>query len=243
LSPQNKRFAHKDIWRGYIRIVQRWTSPDGLCWSEPEIVAAPDAEDPIDLQFYYLVKTQLDWGTLGLLGRFYARSQRLAIEPVYSTDNQCWNRPYRKNCLPQDEPFESVSVTPSQTMLREGDHLRLYYCGSNFDHNFKTLDGAPPQQLIASATIHRNRIWGLSLQDDIVLSPRLRLTHDELVLHAEIESLQIQWVDIFTAEALTDLQAIPNSAPTINITVPEKIRGNAARLKITGKGVIYDLLY
>lgn len=243
LSPQNQRFAHKDIWRGYIRIVQRWTSPDGLCWSEPEIVATPDADDPIDLQFYYLVKTQLDWGTLGLLGRFYARSQRLDIEPVFSTDNRCWNRPYRKNCLPQNEAFERVSVVPSHNLLQEGDHLRLYYNGSNYDHNFKTVDGAPPQQLIATATIHRNRVWGLSLQDGVVLSPRLRLTHDKLLLHVEATSMQIQWVDIFSGEPLTECQSIPITSPTLELLVPEKFRGNAACLKLAGSGLIYDLLY
>ncbi len=241
LDPRNKRFSDKGTWCGFIRIIQRWTSPDGLNWSEPEIVAAPDADDPADLQFYYLLKTQLDWGSLGLLGRFYVQTQRLTIEPVSSTDNRFWRRPLRKNCLPQDEAFESVSVIPAHTLLQEGNYLRLYYNGSNFDHNFKTPDGARPQQVIASATIHRNRTWGLNLRDDVILSPRLRLTQNELILHADIESLQIQWVDIFTAESLTDMQAITNSAATISIAVPEKIRGNAARLKITGKGVIYDL--
>ena len=238
---------NKDMREKLIRMIQRWTSPDGNSWSTPEVIILPDDQDPADLQFYYLTSTDLESYRFGLLGRYNSRVRQLTIEPVWSLDGRSWQRPYRENCLPLLEDAQKVyMVVPAQQLLRAGDTLTLYYSICNYDHSHVTCDGSEPQEAIAAAQISARRLFGLRLQEGQVRSPAIRWCREHLQLHLSADAaLQLRWCDAF-GSVLEEMAPVPLSgqgdAP-VRIAVPAAQQGRVARLLLSGTGTLFDLEY
>src|SRR5690606_39102613 len=68
VDKDDPRHAPQDNIPGRIRVIDRYTSEDGLNWGDRRRVVEPDGNDPQDLQFYYLSVTHTESGRVGLLG-------------------------------------------------------------------------------------------------------------------------------------------------------------------------------
>ncbi len=77
---------------GWLRMIHRRTSPDGLEWSPPELVITPQPGDSTDLQFYGLTGCDLPEGRFGLLGHYPVAAQTMELEPCFSRDGRTWTR-------------------------------------------------------------------------------------------------------------------------------------------------------
>ena len=238
LSP---RYIPADLAAGKVRIIQRWTGEDGLRWNAPEVVMTPDENDAADLQFYYLLPSELPRGSFALLGRYEAGRQRLRMEMAYSFDRRHWQRGPRENIFPL--PPGIGSVVPAQRLLPLGGKLVLFYNNSNFDHNFRTADGSAPAVPVDRAEIDVGRVIGRHLRGAAVLSPPLRLVGDSVRLWlAEDAALTVEWRDAFGDGIGVPPEALPSGGCRI-IPVPRRLAGAVGRLRLTGNGRFFDLEY
>ena len=87
--------AHDNIATSF-RVIHRRTSEDGLTWSDPELILAPDRLDPWDLQFYYLAQHRLGPWRVRFLGHYRVAAGTEDVEFMYSRDGRLWHRPMRQ---------------------------------------------------------------------------------------------------------------------------------------------------
>ena len=125
----------------YFRTIQRRTSPDGIHWSEPQVVLKPDADDDYDLQFYYLAVTYTPEGRIGLLGHYHSDPGVMDIEFCYSADGINWNRE-RVPDFPR--PAGTGMICAPHSMLKKGDKYIMFYTGDAINHHGKLMEGADP---------------------------------------------------------------------------------------------------
>ncbi|MAS94051.1 MAG: hypothetical protein CMO55_12720 [Verrucomicrobiales bacterium] len=154
VEKDDPRYAPQDNLKGYMRVIDRYTSADGLTWGNRKRVITPDADDPIDQQFYYLSVTYTDQGRLGLLGSYSLDAQAIDIEPCYSDDGITWHRPARTPWIPRDKPGKGVATyllhAPHNLVQRDGKWW-LFYTGGNFAHNHKHSHGEPDRAILAAS--------------------------------------------------------------------------------------------
>ena len=234
------RYCRKDIWRGYVRVIQRWVGDGAENWSDPEIVAIPDAEDPADLQMYYLCVNALPHGNFGWLGRYSAATQSMGMEPVWSFDRRHWLRPCRASLGPNRD---SVITVPAHHMAEDGDKFLLYYTCANYDHNFQTAGNAERTVEIRVASIDRFRLFGRELRSEAILTPPLRLTEPELELFTSPDAeLSFVWRNAFGETSGKKLECV-RVAPGRWLCRPSCPAGAAGMLEIRGRGQVFDLRY
>ena len=235
------RYYQKDIWRGYVRVIQRWVGDGFENWSQPEIVALPDSNDPIDLQFYYLCANKLPHGNFGWLGRFSVATQKMSMEPVWSQDRRHWVRPFRKSLGP--EPEKPI-VAPAHHMAEVGDKFRMYYSCGNYDHNFQTMDGSRPQKMIRYAEIDQRRLFGCQLNNSAILSPALRMDDPALELYTSADAdLSFVWRNAFGEISDKPIKAAKNVPGVWQLAIEDCKPGCTGALEIRGKGQVFDLKY
>lgn len=154
VEKDNPRYASQDNLKGYLRVIDRYTSPDGLVWGNRQRVITPDENDPIDQQFYYLSVTYTDEGRLGLLGNYRLDTQSIDIEACYSKDGITWDRPARSPLIPRSKPGNGVDTyllhAPHNLVRRDG-RWWLFYTGGNFSHNHKDSHGNPDRAIHAAS--------------------------------------------------------------------------------------------
>ncbi len=238
----NTRYYQKDIWRGYVRVIQRWVGDGFEDWSYPEIVCIPDADDPIDLQMYYLVPNELPNGNFGWLGRYSAIRQSMTMEPVWSYDRRNWMRPLRGDYGPDSDcPITAAA----HHMVEMGEKFRLYFSRSNADHNFDTSDGSRVRHEICYADLDKHRLFGRLLKSgDVVLSPSLRMIEPELEVYSSDDAeLNFVWRNAFGEKSGKDV-AVQRTAPgKWHIDLLDCAPGCTGMLEISGKGKVFDLKY
>jgi len=136
-------------------VIDRFTSADGLTWGNRQRVITPDADDPQDLQFYYLSVTHTDRGRVGLLGHYRLGAQTIDIEPSFSTDGLTWQRPHRKPLITRDAPGTTAASyllhAPHAIVQRHG-LWHLFYTGGNFAHNHRDKHGDAESRAVMLAT-------------------------------------------------------------------------------------------
>ena len=149
------RFAANDNIPGLIRVIDRFTSADGLNWGNRQRVIFPDAQDPVDLQFYYLSVTHTERGRVGLLGHYRLGAQTLDIEPCFSSDGLTWQRPLRQAWIPRDAPGTTAAsylLHASHALVRHDGLWHLFYTGGNFAHNHRHTHGDAETRAVLLAT-------------------------------------------------------------------------------------------
>lgn len=150
VAEDDPRYAPQDNIPGRVRVVDRFTSRNGLDWSERRRVVEPDANDPVDLQFYYLSVTHTERGRVGLLGHYRLDSQTIDLEACYSSDGIHWERPQRRPWVERDSPGAAAGSyllhAPHAMVHREG-RWHLFYTGGNFAHNHLDSHGAPDRAI------------------------------------------------------------------------------------------------
>lgn len=154
VDKDDPRHAPQDNLAGRIRVIDRYTSRDGLRWGNKQRVLEPDPDDPADLQFYYLSVTHTDRGRVGLLGHYRLDAQTIDLEPCFSTDGVSWSRPLRAPWISRDAAGETAGSyllhAPHAMVFRDG-LWHLFYTGGNFAHNHLDSHG-PPDRAVMLAT-------------------------------------------------------------------------------------------
>lgn len=151
VGKDDPRYAANDNIAGLVRVIDRYTSADGIAWDGRQRVITPDAKDPADLQFYYLSVTHTERGRIGLLGHYRLGAQTIDIEPCFSTDGIVWERAQRQPWVTRDAPGTTAASyllhAPHALVRREGQ-WHLFYTGGNFSHNHKDEHGKPDRAIM-----------------------------------------------------------------------------------------------
>lgn len=146
-------YIAEDNVAGMLRVVDRYTSDDGLHWTNRRRVLQRDADDPADMQFYYLAVTHTPQGRTGMLGHYRCQAQTMDIEWCYSTDGVVWQRPARRPWLERGKPGEPdcLGVYAPHFLVADAGRWHLFYTGTNATHNRKLAYGQH-RQVVMHAT-------------------------------------------------------------------------------------------
>jgi hypothetical protein len=215
-----------------LRTIHRRESPDGLRWSDPEMLITADEHDPMHQQFYYLaVQPDGDWN-LGFLGHYRCWEQTMDIELCFSRDTRRWLRPLRGGWLPRGGPGEidHMSAYATNRPIDEGDTWLLLYYGGNTKHNHELPEGVTePRYAIMAARVPKGRFAGLTTAEGIIgaltLKPFMRRA-ERITVDADIRGrLQAE---------LRDPYGRPLPGYELNGCPP--IAGDSPRHKLTWEG-------
>jgi hypothetical protein len=143
---------------GLIRVIDRYTSGDGLHFEDRKRVIQRDAQDPVDQQFYYLAATHTPKGQVGMLGHYRCQAQTMDLEWCFSPDGVTWHRPRRSAWLPRGDERQpdSYGIYGSSFLVRRGGQWHLFYTAVNSAHNNKHSYG-PSRSVVMHATT--DSIW------------------------------------------------------------------------------------
>lgn len=143
---------------GLLRVIDRYTSEDGLHIATRQRVIQRDAQDPVDQQFYYLSVTRTPKGCVGLLGHYRCQAQTMDLEWCFSRDGVKWERPLRSAWLPRSEPPapDCYGIYANNQLVHHGGRWHLFYTGVNSAHNGQHAYGKA-RQLVMYATT--DSIW------------------------------------------------------------------------------------
>lgn len=136
----DKRYVAHDNAAGWVRVIERRTSKDGITWSQGTTILEPDENDPEDLQFYYLAVTHTAEGRIGTLGRYLVEAQTMDIEWCFSNDGINWERPMRKPWLQRDS--ELLGVYAPHALVFQNGCWHMFYSGYNYNHNRTACTGS-----------------------------------------------------------------------------------------------------
>jgi hypothetical protein len=149
--------AH-DNAAGFVRVIDRYLSEDGLSFEHRHRVIRPDKDDPSDLQFYHLSVTHTPEGRVGMLGHYRVEAQTMDLEWCWSRDGRDWERPLRTPWVPRGDASrpDSYGIYPPASMVRRDGKWHLFYTATNSAHNGKDSHG-PPRTVVMYATT--GAIW------------------------------------------------------------------------------------
>ncbi len=151
VGKDDRRYAAQDNIPGLVRVIERYTSVDGLNWGSRQRVITPDERDPHDLQFYYLSVTHTGRGRVGLLGHYRLDTQTIDIEGCFSADGITWERAQRKPWITRDAPGTTAGtyiLHAPHAMVQRGGKWYLFYTGGNFGHNHRQADAEPDRAVM-----------------------------------------------------------------------------------------------
>jgi len=144
VGKDDRRYAAQDNIPGLVRVIERYTSADGLNWGGRQRVMVPDERDPQDLQFYYLSVTHTEKGRVGLLGRYRLDAQTIDIEGCFSADGITWERDQREPWITRDAAGTTAGsfiLHAPHAMVQRGGLWYCFYTGGNFGHNHREAHG------------------------------------------------------------------------------------------------------
>ena len=131
--------------KGITRVVGRSVSDDFVDWTEPEVVLAPDDDDPPGLEFYGMPVFKYEGLYLGLPWAYHTHPEesypRMAgsadVQLASSRDGIKWERVGdREPFIPLGPPgsVDQGMVYCANQPLAMGDELWFYYGGFDNDH-------------------------------------------------------------------------------------------------------------
>lgn len=143
---------------GFVRVIDRYRSEDGITFTDRRRVVQRDAGDPADMQFYHLSVTHTPEGRMGMLGHYRVEAQTMDLEWCFSRDGLQWERPTRRAWLPRGDETQpdSYGIYPPASLVHSGGKWHLFYTGVNSAHNHKHSYG-PPRSVIMYAST--DSIW------------------------------------------------------------------------------------
>lgn len=143
---------------GLLRVIDRYTSADGLHFETRQRVIQRDAQDPVDQQFYYLSVTRTPKGCVGMLGHYRCQAQTMDLEWCFSRDGARWERPHRQAWLTRGDPPspDCYGIYANNQLVRRDGRWHLFYTGVNSSHNGKESHGKPRQVIMHATT---ESIW------------------------------------------------------------------------------------
>lgn len=145
VPPDDPRYVKEDNAAGWLRVIDCYTSEDGLEWTNRRRVIEPDKQDPVDQQFYYLSVTDTPVGRIGMLGSYRVREQVVDLEWCWSPDGIAWQRPARPPWIERGQPGEadSLSIYAGHNLVEHAGAWHLFYTGVNYTHNYRRSHGQP----------------------------------------------------------------------------------------------------
>jgi hypothetical protein len=151
-------YIAEDNAPGLLRVIDRYTSADGLHFENRRRVIQRDANDPVDQQFYYLSVTQTPNGRVGMLGHYRCRAQTMDLEWCFSRDGVDWQRPARSAWLPRGDPPapDCYGIYAGSQLVQYDGRWHLFYTGVNSSHNGRLSHGKA-RQVVMLATA--DSIW------------------------------------------------------------------------------------
>ena len=181
-----------------------------LCeWTQPELIFAPDREDPFDLSFYEMSGLAYEGMYIGFLHRFNTSglgiSDTIDVELVSSRDGLNWQRtPSRKPFIPLGpEGSWNAGMVFVRSAVVHGDEIRFYLSGSEGAHGQSGRGGS-----IGLATLRRDRFVSLAAPEmsdrhlqmgrtPTLLTKPLYSTGRQLAINAEAEgSVHVELLDM-----------------------------------------------
>ena len=138
---------------GLLRVIDRYTSADGLRFETRRRVIERDAKDPVDQQFYYLSVTPTSKGRVGMLGHYRCQAQTMDLEWCFSRDGVEWQRPLRRAWIERGDPPapDCYGIYAANQLVQHDGRWHLFYTGVNSAHNGKHAYGKP-RQVVMYAT-------------------------------------------------------------------------------------------
>jgi hypothetical protein len=154
VSKEDPAYVAEDNAPGLLRVIDRYTSEDGLHFENRERVIQRDADDPGDQQFYYLSVTRTPKGRVGLLGHYRCRAQTMDLEWCFSPDGSDWQRPFREAWLPRGEPPapDCYGIYAGSQLVKHDGRWHLFYTGVNSSHNGRHSHGKARQVVMLATT-------------------------------------------------------------------------------------------
>jgi hypothetical protein len=151
-------YIPEDNAPGLLRVIDRYTSADGLHFETRARVIQRDARDFVDQQFYYLAVTRTAKGCVGLLGHYRCAAQTMDLEWCYSSDGAKWRRPRRQAWLPRGAPpaADSYGIYANHQLVERDGRWHLFYTGVNSAHNHRHSYGKPGEVVMLATT---DSIW------------------------------------------------------------------------------------
>ncbi|MBN2457000.1 MAG: hypothetical protein JXB29_10795 [Sedimentisphaerales bacterium] len=160
LGKGDPRWAEKDNLAGYVRVIDRLISKDGLkFYGRQTVIKRDPVRDAIDQQFYYLNVTYTPKGRVGMLGHYRLKDQTMDLEWCYSKDGVNWVRPFRNRpWLERGWPGEgdAYAVYTGTSVVYDQGKWWLFYTGCNYTHNMKQHYGEPRSVIMLATT---ESIW------------------------------------------------------------------------------------
>ena len=165
--------------RGWPRRSVFWTeSEDGYDWALPRLAVLQDLQDDEwaegndehYTQFYGMPIFRYGTVLLGFLQDYRCTDGATSgdgpidVQLVSSRDGRHWNRVGDRSPILARGPegaWDWGMVVTGNSVVQDGDVVRVYYCGSNALHAGGTLDGQPGSNSIGMATWPRDRLVGL----------------------------------------------------------------------------------
>jgi len=151
-------FVSQDNAPGLLRVIDRFTSPDGLHFETRSRIIQRDQQDPADQQFYYLSVTPTAKGRVGMLGHYRCQAQTMDLEWCFSADGVRWQRPLREPWIARGGPPapDCYGIYAGSQLVQHDGLWHLFYTGVNSAHNGKHSYGRP-RQVVMYATAES--IW------------------------------------------------------------------------------------
>ncbi len=146
----------------------RTESADFLDWSTPELVCAPDDEDPLHVEFH-TTPVFYHEGVYICLNQVLDRAVGggvIDVELMLSRDGRNWQRPFRDEFfLPRGAAgtFEGGSIFTNSTPVMLDDEMRFYYGG--YSAGATSADDRRHVSGIGLATLRRDRFAGIQPLD------------------------------------------------------------------------------
>ena len=121
----------------FLRIIHRRDSRDGLNWSPPQIVLAPDTQDRVDLQFYCIQQTGQSHRPFLIVGYYPVIEQTMEVMPAFSLDGERILRPRLhwnlRDRLPDGGGGKWLMLMPAG-MIEEENHIYMVVTAYNRNH-------------------------------------------------------------------------------------------------------------
>ncbi len=143
---------------GLLRMIDRYTSEDGLHFENRQRIIRRDGQDPVDQQFYYLAVTYTSKGRVGMLGHYRLEAQTMDLEWCFSKDGLKWDRPQRSAWLARGDRTQpdSYGIYAPSALAEHDGRWHLFYTGVNSSHNGKDSHGKPRSVIMHATT---ESIW------------------------------------------------------------------------------------
>lgn len=153
VEPDDPGYVPHDNAPGFIRVIDRLESDDGLVWTNRKRVIQKDDADPADMQFYHLSVTHTPEGRIGMLGRYPCIAQTMDIELCSSQDGVTWERSERSAWITRgdDTAPDSGGIYPPHSLVKHDGMWWLFYTAYNVGHDFRNTSGEPPRSVIMLA--------------------------------------------------------------------------------------------